>query len=669
MFTIQYKIDDSTYPIYDPRMADEPYRLKQYDGECHLAVNAAGSLSFALFPQHPYLAAIQRMRGHMELLEGSDVVFRGRIVSDSEGMYLTREVTCEGLLACLNDSYVPPFTFPDDFSGDADYQTAADSGNVVEYFLRWLLTGHNSQTGPEQQLKLGTVSVTDPNNYIARSSTKYQKTWEVVKSKLFGSALGGYLLVRYEADGNYVDYVDELPITNEQAVAFGENLIDIDTVNDGSEIFTAVLPVGKDGLTIESLPDGPIANSAILVKEGPIVYSRTAEAAQGGRITQIMSWDDVTLRENLRERAARMVETGAMSETISCRACDLHCVDGSTPRLRIGNVRVESSVHNKIGIYPLLELDIDLTDPGQTPIVLSKTVSTLTRSLAAEQAIPGPPGKDGAPGQDGATGPQGLSVLNVIPEFLASSSATELTAAEKTSDDWSTTLFDLPAGKYIWTRDRISYTLDGTTVSSVSYTEPYCLTSAMKQAASAELDQITVRIDGVDQEVSDLSASLEHQYVTVSDLGTYKEDIRTEISAQADSITNIYTYVSELQANIEGVADAFSTYRTETDGYIRTGIVDYDGTLPIFGIAIGQNLQTSVDNDGNTIIAKKNFRGIYTSQRLSFWQDEVEVAYVSNNQLYITNVVALSTMTVGEWSISGANAASGLVLKWIGGGS
>lgn len=669
MFTIQYKIDDSTYPIYDPRMADEPYRLKQYDGECHLAVNAAGSLSFALFPQHPYLAAIQRMRGHMELLEGSDVVFRGRIVSDSEGMYLTREVTCEGLLACLNDSYVPPFTFPDDFSGDADYQTAADSGNVVEYFLRWLLTGHNSQTGHEQQLKLGTVSVTDPNNYIARSSTKYQKTWEVVKSKLFGSALGGYLLVRYEADGNYVDYVDELPITNEQAVAFGENLIDIDTVNDGSEIFTAVLPVGKDGLTIESLPDGPIANSAILVKEGPIVYSRTAEAAQGGRITQIMSWDDVTLRENLRERAARMVETGAMSETISCRACDLHCVDGSTPRLRIGNVRVESSVHNKIGIYPLLELDIDLTDPGQTPIVLSKTVSTLTRSLAAEQAIPGPPGKDGAPGQDGATGPQGLSVLNVIPEFLASSSATELTAAEKTSDDWSPTLFDLPAGKYIWTRDRISYTLDGTTVSSVSYTEPYCLTSAMKQAASAELDQITVRIDGVDQQVSDLSATLQHQYVTVSDLGTYREEMLTEISAQADSITNIYTYVSELQANIEGVSDAFSTYRTETDGYIRTGIVDYDGTLPIFGIAIGQNLQTSVDNDGNTIIAKKNFRGIYTSQRLSFWQDEVEVAYVSNNQLYITNVVALSTMTVGEWSISGANAASGLVLKWIGGGS
>lgn len=189
----------------------------------------------------------------------------------------------------------------------------------------------------------------------------------------------------------------------------------------------------------------------------------------------------------------------------------------------------------------------------------------------------------------------------------------------------------------------------------------------MQQAASAELDQITVRIDGVDQQVSDLSATLQHQYVTVSDLGTYREEMLTEISAQADSITNIYTYVSELQANIDGVSDAFATYRTETDGYIKTGIVDYDGTLPIFGIAIGQNLQTSVDNDGNTIIAKKNFRGIYTSQRLSFWQDEVEVAYVSNNQLYITNVVALSTMTVGEWSISGANAASGLVFKWIGG--
>ena len=41
------------------------------------------------------------------------------------------------------------------------------------------------------------------------------------------------------------------------------------------------------------------------------------------------------------------------------------------------------------------------------------------------------------------------------------------------------------------------------------------------------------------------------------------------------------------------------------------------------------------DVDGETVVDQNNFRATFTAQRLSFWQDANEVAYVSNNRLYI----------------------------------
>lgn len=62
--------------------------------------------------------------------------------------------------------------------------------NVVAFWLGKLLDAHNAQVTEGQQVKLGQVTVTDPNNYIARSSTDYATTWATITDKLTGSALG-----------------------------------------------------------------------------------------------------------------------------------------------------------------------------------------------------------------------------------------------------------------------------------------------------------------------------------------------------------------------------------------------------------------------------------------------------------------------------------------------
>ena len=179
-----------------------------------------------------------------------------------------------------------------------------------------------------------------------------------------------------------------------------------------------------------------------------------------------------------------------------------------------------------------------------------------------------------------------------------------------------------------------------------------------------ELKSMIVKTAGlVKRQMDQLSARLEGEYVAVSDFGTYVERLSAYLEANPEALTQYYSFCSDLQANMEAVSAAFGQYRTETEGYIRTGIVGYDGAVPVYGVAVGQGL-TVTDVDGETVVDQNNFRATFTAQRLSFWQDANEVAYVSNNRLYITNITVLGGVPLGKWQIT---TASGLAFRWIGG--
>ena len=195
-----YQLNFEGFTLYDPRMEELTIR----DVSVHLAVDEAGSLSVTIDNNHPFVGQLTRLKGRLELLAEGLPIFRGRILSDTQGFDLERTIEAEGQLACLNDSIVPPFDFPADYEDDPEY-AAAD--NVVAFWLDKLLDNHNSQVTEEQQIKLGQVTVSDPNNYIARSNTDYATTWATITDKLSGSSLGGHLLVRYEEDGTYLDYL------------------------------------------------------------------------------------------------------------------------------------------------------------------------------------------------------------------------------------------------------------------------------------------------------------------------------------------------------------------------------------------------------------------------------------------------------------------------------
>ena len=169
--------------------------------------------------------------------------------------------------------------------------------------------------------------------------------------------------------------------------------------------------------------------------------------------------------------------------------------------------------------------------------------------------------------------------------------------------------------------------------------------------------------DTVQRRMDQLSAKLTGEYVAASEFGTYVERLNAYLEANPEAMTQYYSFFADLQASTETVSAAFEQYRLETEGYIRTGIVCYDGAVPQYGVAVGQNLICR-EVDGETVVEQNDFRATFTASKLSFWQDASEVAYVSNNRLYITNITVLEGMSIGEWEISSEN---GLVIRWMGG--
>lgn len=382
-----YQVTFNGSPLYDPRGVNDIDKLIIRDHKVELGVGKAGTMQFVVGHDHPLADSLTPMCGILELLDDGDPIFRGRILRNVETFGLDRKIEAEGVLACLNDSVVEPYAFPDDFTSISAYNTAASSGNVVAYWLSWLLDHHNAQVGTDQQILLGNVTVTDPNNYISRSNEKYSTTWETIRDKLVNTQLGGYLLMRYEDDGNYLDYLSSFTSTNVQKVEFAKNLLDFSKDTYGGDLFTAILPIGKDGLTIAELSDGTI--SGTLVKSGKIIYD-SATVETYGRITKVVEWEDVTIAANLQTKAAAELSAGvSMPETIECKACDLHGIDGTTPSYRLGKmIEAHSTPHGLSDTYPLMDLSPDIFHPGNTMIVMGKTVRTLTNSMVAStQAV------------------------------------------------------------------------------------------------------------------------------------------------------------------------------------------------------------------------------------------------------------------------------------------
>ena len=330
----------------------------------NLEINKVGILNFSMYPDHPYFDRLNKITSKVEASRNGKVIFRGRIINDSQSIYNCKNIECESTLAFLNDSIVKPQIF---------------HGTPSELFT-FLINNHNSQVSEDKKIKIGNITVTDANNYIRRSWDIHTKTLELINTRCIDS-LGGYIVERYEEDGTYLDWLSDISKISNQTIEFGENLIDIFANNDASNIFSVVIPIGanleqEDGtfkrITIESVNDNKdyLINNVALQKYGWIVAP-----------VEKTTWDDVTIPSNLKAKGLDFLNKncGLVSSTLELTALDLSSCNKSIEEFFIyEKINIKSKPHNFNNIYLLKKITIPFKRPQDIKISLGETTNTIT---------------------------------------------------------------------------------------------------------------------------------------------------------------------------------------------------------------------------------------------------------------------------------------------------
>lgn len=372
-----YKVFSDGYTIYDYRL--EKYKI--FDAKLDQELNKTGAFTFTIYPDNPNIDKLHKMKSIVTVYQGDRLVFRGRILNSEEGFYNEQQVTCEGELAFLLDSIIN------------SYGSETEPWNgTPEAYLEKLLTEHNAQVDEYKRFKLGTVNVpsgTETGN-ITRYDEDYKDTWTLVSEKLVNS-LGGYLWVRHEADGNYLDYLEDFEVLSNQTIEFGKNLLDLRKNVKGENVCSVIIPLGtKDEstgkrLTIESVNGGSI-------------YLTNEEAlASYGWICRTVTWDDVTEAANLLTKSKEYIESTAawaLSASIELTAADLAGIEEVNPFMLGRYVSVKDSHHGLEEIkadlkFLIKKISIDILNPANNTLTINDTYETFTSATTSAEKAQG----------------------------------------------------------------------------------------------------------------------------------------------------------------------------------------------------------------------------------------------------------------------------------------
>ena len=154
-----------------------------------------------------------------------------------------------------------------------------------------------------------------------------------------------------------------------------------------------------------------------------------------------------------------------------------------------------------------------------------------------------------------------------------------------------------------------------------------------------ELKQSIVRTASLISKVEDkLTTTMEESYVAKSDIGTYTSDAVGTYEVGGRGIEQYFSLIEEVSENISKI-----------EGYVKSGVLD-EGVI---GIEIG-----SFGVTGET-----PFKVRLSDNRLSFFDGDSEVAYLSDSVLYITRAEIKGALALGGYEL---DLTDGVAWRWNG---
>ena len=323
-------------------------------GQCKFGINAIDSFSFSIFPDNHGFNSIYNLKTLVEILntKTNKIIFKGRALLSTPSMdkngLLKKTVICESEMGYLMDS-IQPY---------GEYHNI-----TVKGFLELLINNHNSQVAANKRFVVGNVNIEDSNNSLYRF-LNYEKTFEAIKDKLI-DRLGGELLVRYENNVRYLDYVKTIGKTSTTEVRLSKNLVTVEQERDPSSIITRLIPLGG------KLDDSEERVTISSVNNGKIYIDDEEAISEFGIIVNTEIWDDVTLPINLLSKGKALLSANnKIRKKHNITALDLSAINMDIDSFEVGNTyRL---------INPLMDIDEHLRVIEKTIDISSPYDSTLT---------------------------------------------------------------------------------------------------------------------------------------------------------------------------------------------------------------------------------------------------------------------------------------------------
>lgn len=362
-----YQPMDNTLSLFSPKLT--------------LEMGKAGSLQFQIPPSNKYYNALPQLTTTITVEMDDIEIFRGRVLTNNRNFNNVRTIYCEGDLAYLVDSV----------------QKAEKYDGKAHALFRKIIAAHNARVEASKRFTVGNITVEDRDVLLTGKSDdiqdaetgkfdykqiainsiadEWQNTFDFIETCLIDYT-GGYLRTRRQNGVTYVDLLADYGTTATQDIEFGKNLLDLTEEVSAEDVFTVLIPLGDENLTIESVNNG----SDELVD--------VAAVARYGRIVKTHVFDSVNDPNTLLENGQRFLASNVnVPVTITVKAVDMHLVDPNASPIFVGDkVHVTSVPHGMLDTLTCTKIEYDMENPANNTYTFGTPKQSLTERYRKDKA-------------------------------------------------------------------------------------------------------------------------------------------------------------------------------------------------------------------------------------------------------------------------------------------
>ena len=359
-----YRILVDGSELYNPLTASEGTGI--LNGTADAELGLAGTANISIPPNNPLYAQVHKMKSLVQVVDGDEEIFCGRVIHDEKDFMKNKSLYLEGQLAFLIDYIMPPY----------------DMEVTVTAFLAAVLGVYNTQAEQDKQIQLGSVTILDAETVATFKNVEFTTIQDTIYNTLI-DVYGGYLRIRYSSGVHYLDYMAMSSETSTQVIRFGENLMDLSEYITTEDTVTVVIPLGA----MQEQDGEPIGRVNITtVTTGGVEYVTDLDAAAlYGNIWRTVIWEDVTDPAELKTLGEDyLAEHKAATTSITISAIDLHTINPQAEPIRLGDlVRVVSAPHNLDEYFQCTRVHVDFQNPKNCTFTLGAIMPTISGMMAA----------------------------------------------------------------------------------------------------------------------------------------------------------------------------------------------------------------------------------------------------------------------------------------------